>query len=103
MVWISIVYEIEGLPAFVAGILITSLTGLAMMSNLRYLSFKDFNLSSRVRFGNLLIIPLVLIVVSLNPPLVLFAMFFVYATSAPLIWLWRRSQLLLTGRKKGAA
>ncbi len=103
MVWISIVYEIEGLAALVAGILITSLTGLAMMSNLRYLSFKDFNLSSRVRFGNLLLIPLVLIVVSLNPPLVLFAMFFVYATSAPSIWLWRRAQLLLASQKKGAA
>lgn len=103
MVWISIVYEIEGAPALIAGILITSLTGLAMMSNFRYLSFKDFNLSSRVRFGNLLIIPLILIVVSLNPPLVLFAMFFVYATSAPSIWLWRRAQLFFTGRTKGAA
>ena len=103
MVWISIVFEIDGLPALVAGVLITSLTGLAMMSNFRYLSFKDFNLSSRVRFGNLLLIPLVLIVVSLNPPLVLFAMFFVYATSAPSIWLWRRAQVLLASHKKGAA
>lgn len=103
MVWISIVYEIDGLPALVAGVLITSLTGLAMMSSFRYLSFKDFNLSSRVRFGNLLIIPLVLIVVSLNPPLVLFSMFFVYATSAPSIWLWRHAQLLLARHRKDAA
>jgi len=103
MVWISIVYEIEGLPALVAGLVITSLTGLAMMSNLRYPSFKDFNLSSRVRFGNLLFIPLVLIVVSLNPPLVLFGMFFVYTTSAPSIWLWQRVRVLLNDRNKSSA
>jgi CDP-diacylglycerol--serine O-phosphatidyltransferase len=89
MVWISIAYEIHGLFALVCGIAITALTGLAMMSNFRYLSFKDFNLGSRVRFTNLLLIPLVLITIALNPPLVLFTLFFVYATSAPVHWLWR--------------
>ena len=69
---------------------VTALGGLAMMSNLRYLSFKDFNLSSRVRFGNLLMIPLLLIVVSLNPPVVLFSMYFTYVTAGPVIWLWRK-------------
>jgi len=103
MVWLSIDYEIHGIIAMAAGIGITTLTGLAMMSNFRYLSFKDFNLSSRVRFANLLIIPLILIVVSLNPPVVLFAMFFTYATSAPAYWLWRRRGSLSRARKQSNA
>ena len=100
MVWLSIVYEIHGVVALTAGIGITTLTGLAMMSNFRYLSFKDFNLSSRVRFANLLIIPLILIVVSLNPPVVLFMMFFIYATSAPVMSLWRRCGIVTGARKQ---
>lgn len=100
MVWISIEYQVHGLVALVAGLAITALTGLAMMSNFRYLSFKDFNLSSRVRFANLLVIPLVLIVISLNPPLVLFSMFFIYATSAPAIWVWRHRHRVARRTKK---
>ena len=90
MVWGSVEYEIGGLVALVAGVAITGLTGLAMMSSFRYLSFKDFDLSTRVPFGNLMFVLALLIVVALNPPVVIFSMFFVYTTSAPLIWGWRR-------------
>jgi CDP-diacylglycerol--serine O-phosphatidyltransferase len=100
MVWISIDYQVQGLVALIAGIGVTALTGLAMMSNFRYLSFKDFNLGSRVRFANLLIIPLVLIVISLNPPVVLFTLFFVYASSAPLYWVWRKRHVVTRHLKK---
>jgi len=89
MVWGSIDYEIGGLVALVAGISITGLTGLAMMSNFRYLSFKDYNLSSRVPFGNLMFVLALLIVVSIDPPVVIFTMFFVYTTSAPILWVSR--------------
>jgi CDP-diacylglycerol--serine O-phosphatidyltransferase len=100
MVWISIEYQIDGIAALVAALAITACTGLAMMSNFRYPSFKDFNLSSRVRFANLLLIPLVLIVVAVNPPLVLFALFFVYATSAPVMWVWKHRHSARVPAKK---
>jgi hypothetical protein len=35
-------------------------------------------------------IPLLLILVSLNPPVALFAMYFTYSTAGPVIWLWRK-------------
>jgi len=87
MVWVSVAYQIQGLVAIVAGVSITVMTGLAMVSGLRYLSFKDFNLSSRVPFANLFFIPLGLIVVALNPPVVLFTFFTIYAVSGPVVWL----------------
>lgn len=90
MVWGSIEYEIGGLTALVAGVAITALAGVAMMSNFRYLSFKDFNLSGRIPFGNLIFVLGLLILVALNPPVVIFGMFAVYSCSAPSIWAWRR-------------
>ena len=81
--------EIGGLVALVAGVAITALTGLAMMSNFRYPSFKEIDLSRRVPFGNLMFMLGLLIVVALEPAVVIFCMFFVYVTSAPVLWAWR--------------
>lgn len=90
MVWVSAAYEIEGLVALVAGITITAVAGLLMMSRFRYLSFKDIRPGHRVRFTNLLLIPLVIIVIALEPPIVVFVLFSVYAFSGPAEWAWRR-------------
>lgn len=90
MVWVATVYEIEGLVALVAGISITAAAGILMTSGFRYLSFKDIQPSHRVRFGRLLLIPLVIILVAIEPPLVLFLLFTIYACSGPVEWLWRR-------------
>lgn len=90
MVWVSTAYQIEGLVALVAGICVTATTGLLMMSRFRYLSFKDVSPSSRLRFAQLLAIPLVLIVIAVEPPLTVFTLLVVYAASGPVDWGWRR-------------
>lgn len=90
MVWLTTVYGIDGLVALVAGITITALAGLLMMSKFRYLSFKDVNPGRRVRFAQLLVIPLVIIVIAIEPPAMVFLLFVIYASSGPLEWLWRR-------------
>ena len=97
MVWLSTEYGIEGLVALVAGITITAVAGLLMMSRFRYLSFKDISPGHRVRFAHLLVIPLVIIVVALEPPLMIFLLFTVYAFSGPGYWLWRRYRKLDDG------
>lgn len=90
MVWLTTVYEIEGLVALVAGITITAVAGLLMMSRFRYLSFKDVHPGRRVRFAQLLLIPLVIIAIALDPPTMVFLLFSIYASSGPVHWLWRR-------------
>ena len=92
MVWLSTTYEIVGLTALAGGIGITVMAALLMMSRFRYYSFKELNLVTKVRFQSLLLIPLVLIVISINPPVVCFSMFLIYVSSGPLIWLMRRRQ-----------
>ena len=90
MVWVATKYEIDALLGLMSGIAITAVAGLLMMSGFRFLSFKDFNLGRRMRFAHLLLLPLALIVISLEPSLVLLGVFIVYAASGPGIWLWRR-------------
>jgi len=91
MIWLASTYNgLNGLAALVAGVTITAVAGLLMMSRFAYVSFKDVNPGKRVRFAHLLLIPLVIIFIALEPPVTVFALCVVYAASGPAAWLWRR-------------
>jgi len=90
MVWLATHYGIEGLTALVAGITVTAIAGLLMMSRFAYVSFKDVSAGKRVRFANLLLIPLVIIVIAIEPQVTIFGLFLIYAASGPAAWLWHR-------------
>lgn len=85
-VWLSSEYSIGGFSGLVLAFAITALAGGLMVSNLRYYSFKRINLRGRVSFAYLLLIPLVIALISINPPLVLFLLFLTYASSGLLLW-----------------
>ncbi len=90
MVWVSTVHGIDGLVALAAGIAITAAAGLLMVSRFRYLSFKDIGPGHKVRFGRLLLIPLVIIFIAVDPPIVVSALLTLYALSGPADWILRR-------------
>lgn len=56
-------------------------SGVLMVSNVRYNSFKEINLKGRSSFKLLLFATLIIIVVTLEPSVILFIFFFVYALS----------------------
>lgn len=58
--------------------LLVPITGLLMVSNVKYRSFKDLNIKGRVPFVVLLIAVLVLVLIALEPALVLAAVFCAY-------------------------
>jgi CDP-diacylglycerol--serine O-phosphatidyltransferase len=103
MIWLATEYRIEGLPGLMVGVSITAAAGVLMMSRFRYVSFKNINPDRRVRYAQLLLLPLVLIFIALEPPLVLFGLFVVYACSAPALWLWRRRRRAQTEAKRAEA
>lgn len=92
MVLISTQYRIDGLVALVAGIAITAAVAVLMVSRFSYLSFKEIKPGQRVRYTQLLIIPLVIIVIAIEPPATAFILFVTYAASGPATWLWRRAR-----------
>ncbi len=89
-VWVSTEYEIDGLTALVSGIAITALSAVLMMSRFRYLSFKDVRPGHRVRYGRVMLIPLVFGIIYIEPPLATFILVCAYAASGPGFWCWRR-------------
>jgi CDP-diacylglycerol--serine O-phosphatidyltransferase len=90
MIWVATSHRFDGLVALGAGVAITAVTGLLMMSRFAYMSFKDVNPGRRVRFAQRLLILLVLIVVAFQPAETIFALFVVYAASGPAAWSWHR-------------
>jgi CDP-diacylglycerol--serine O-phosphatidyltransferase len=82
----------------------TVYAGLTMVSNAPFYSFKAFNLRRSVPFIAVLGVMLVFVLVSSDPPLVLFSLFVGYGLSGWALWLWRlRSGRGLPWREGSAA
>ena len=70
--------------------------GLTMVSNVPFYSFKDFQMRKSVPFAVIVSIALVIAVINIHPPIVLFALFFLYAFSGYVVYAWRRAKGLPT-------
>lgn len=66
---------------------LTVLSGVLMVSNIRYHSFKQVDLHGRVPFVAVLIAVLILVLIAIEPSLILFAMALIYAASGPVMTL----------------
>jgi CDP-diacylglycerol--serine O-phosphatidyltransferase len=86
-VWIVHDYEIAGRTISWYAWAITVFAGVTMVSNIRFYSFKDINLRKSVPFWAVLVIVLGLLIVSADPPRVLFGLFCSYALSGYVMWL----------------
>lgn len=91
-VWVGHDFGIDGGTLVVPVCALTLVLGALMVSNIRYHSFKDLKFSERVPFAYILFTVLVFILISLDPPRVLFCVFFGYAVSGPLMAWWRRTR-----------
>ena len=72
---------------------LTLAAGILMVSNIRYHSFKQFDLKGRVPFFTILILVLMLALIAARPSVVLFLLAFLYALSGPvltLLWIRQR-------------
>jgi len=77
-----------GLP-WVAAFL-TLYAGLTMVSNAPFYSFKEFNLRRSVPFAVILLIVLGFVLISTDPPIILFLLFVAYGVSGYFYWLWKK-------------
>ena len=69
---------------------VTLFAAVTMVTSVPFYSFKDINFRRSVPFWAVLVIVLGLIVVSANPPLVLFGLFVAYSVSGYVLWGWRQ-------------
>ncbi|MGQ5525014.1 CDP-diacylglycerol--serine O-phosphatidyltransferase [Chitinimonas sp. PSY-7] len=80
-VWLSL--EMEWAEPYMRWVTlgITAFAGLTMVSNVRYYSFKEFNIRKTIPFFLLLPILFVFVAIAASPPVALFGLFVVYALS----------------------
>lgn len=84
-IWLGNQYNLDGKDiSWIAG-LITATTGLLMVSNFRYHSFKEIDWRGKVNFIAILFVVGVFVVVSVQPALILCIGFYLYAISGPVI------------------
>jgi CDP-diacylglycerol--serine O-phosphatidyltransferase len=101
-VWLGSVYQVQtniwlALPYALLTVFVAAL----MVSTIRYNSFKQVDLKGKVPFVVAVAAVLILSAIAMDPPEVLFSIFFVYALSGPVMTLWqlRRRRLLRTRKK----
>lgn len=73
-------------------LLIVGGSGVLMVSNILYKSFKDLDLRGRVPFAAILLVVLIFVVIALDPATVLFSVFLLYALSGPARALLRKAR-----------
>lgn len=87
LVWFATDYGLGGADVRGGAFIATVLAGVLMVSNTRYYSFKDLDLRGRVPFVAILVVVLVFVFISSDPPLVLFFASVGYAGSGPILTL----------------
>lgn len=98
MVWLANEYDLPGGDLSILVAFITILTAILMVSNIRFHSFKQVDLRGRIPFVGILAVVLVFVGISLDPPKVLFFIFFGYALSGPVLTLWNLRKARLQRR-----
>jgi CDP-diacylglycerol---serine O-phosphatidyltransferase len=88
-IWVLHSSGVPGREISLIALAVTVIAGCLMVSNIRYRSFKDLDLRGRVPFVAILALPLVFVLIVLDPPQVVFAVFAAYAISGPVGWLMR--------------
>lgn len=90
LVWVGADYDMPGEDIALLTFPLTVLTGILMVSNIRYKSFKDLDLRGKIPFVAVLVIVLIFVFISIDPPVVLFSAALIYALSGPVTSLVRR-------------
>ncbi|MEN8259893.1 MAG: CDP-diacylglycerol--serine O-phosphatidyltransferase [Pseudomonadota bacterium] len=96
--WVAVEYGYDGEAMQYVLALMTTATGLLMVSNFRYYSFKDIDFRGKVPFVAAIAMMLGFGVVFAHPPLMLFIFFACYAVSGPILTLVMRRKRRLERR-----
>ncbi len=89
--WVAFRYQVEVTPliSWLAAAL-TVFTGLLMVSNYKYYSFKELQFKGTVPYMVFLFTVVLLVIIAQNPHEVLLTICIIYAASGPVNWVYRR-------------
>ena len=87
-VWFATDYGVPGEEIALVAFAMAIATAGLMVSNVRFHSFKNLDLRGRVPFMTILVVVVLFVFVSIDPPLVLFLGMLAYVGSGPILTLW---------------
>jgi len=90
-VWVAVDNGIAGADVAILAGIITGISGLLMVSNVRYSSFKEIDFKGKVPFFSIVVIMLGFALVLVEPPIILFGIFAIYALSGPVLYFRKKS------------
>ncbi|OGT37270.1 MAG: CDP-diacylglycerol--serine O-phosphatidyltransferase [Gammaproteobacteria bacterium RIFCSPHIGHO2_12_FULL_38_14] len=93
MIWISANYGMNGVVFAVPIAFVTLAVAVLMVSTIRYYSFKHIDFKGRVPFLTVVAAVFILVAIALEPPEILFAIFFCYVISGLFVTLWQLRKL----------
>jgi CDP-diacylglycerol--serine O-phosphatidyltransferase len=91
-VWVVLDNHFSGQDVRWYACALTTFAGITMVSNLKYYSFKNINMRKSVPFIVVFLFALFFIFVSVDPPSILFLLFFIYSLTGYALWLWTLRQ-----------
>jgi CDP-diacylglycerol--serine O-phosphatidyltransferase len=91
-IWLATELELDRTDLTWALFVLTLYSGLTMVTNVPFYSFKDLSLKKSVPFAALVLVALGIAVINIHPPTVLFGLFVLYGLSGYAMYFWRRSK-----------
>ncbi len=71
-------------------------SGLTMVTNVPFYSFKDISMKKSVPFAVIVLIALAIAVINIDPPIILFGLFVIYGFSGYAVYAWRKTKGMQT-------
>jgi CDP-diacylglycerol--serine O-phosphatidyltransferase len=90
LIWLASDRVNIGLPGLIVAFVVTACAGALMISRFAFNSFKHVDAGGRVRFTQIVLVPLAFVLIFLYPAITLLLLFGTYAMSAPTVWLYRK-------------
>ncbi len=92
LVWCSAEYQVAGKTMMVFTMILVIYLAFAMVSNIRYHSFKEVDFKGKVPFVSILVMVLLFACVAIDPAQVLYILLLSFALSGPIMTLWGRQK-----------
>jgi CDP-diacylglycerol--serine O-phosphatidyltransferase len=91
-IWLMTDLGIKGLTVAWPMFALALYSGLTMVTNVPFYSFKDVHMKKSVPFAFIVLIALGIAVINIDPPIVMFSLFVLYGFSGYVIYGWRKTQ-----------
>ena len=91
-IWLMTDAGIDGQDVRWYAFALTLYSGLTMVTNVPFYSFKDVQMKKSVPFAVIVLIALGIAVINIDPPIVMFGLFMIYGFSGYAVYAWRKAK-----------